>query len=77
MGSYKACSTGDAVQSRAVFLAAYDMYAKGGDNKGMSNAKAQFPSITDAFTLNKKEGEVLNVGCWIGGTTTLRLRAKQ
>jgi hypothetical protein len=75
MGSYKQCSGGDAVQSRAVFLAAYDMYAKAGDNRGMSNAKAQFPTVTDAFTLNKyKEGDALSVGCWIGGSTTLRLR---
>lgn len=75
MGSYKQCGGGDAVQSRAVFLAAYDMYAKAGDSKGMANAKAQFPTVTDAFTLNKyKEGDTLNVGCWIGGTTTLRLR---
>ncbi len=77
MGSHKACSSGDAVQSRAVFLAAYDMYAKGGDSKGMSSAKAQFPSITDAFTLGKKEGESLSVGCWINTSTTLRLRPKQ
>jgi tetratricopeptide (TPR) repeat protein len=77
MSSYKACSSGDAVQSRAVFLAAYDMYAKAGDNKGMANAKAQFPSITDAFTLGRKEGESLTVGCWINTTTTLRLRPRQ
>lgn len=77
MSSHKACSSGDAVQSRAVFLAAYDMYAKGGDSKGMANARSQFPSITDAFTLGKKEGEVMNVGCWINTSTTLRLRPKQ
>jgi len=77
MSSHKACSSGDAVQSRAVFLAAYDMYAKGGDGKGMANAKDQFPSITDAFTLGKKEGDVLSVGCWINTSTTLRLRPKK
>jgi hypothetical protein len=53
------------------------MYAKAGDNSGMANARQQFPSITDAFTLGKKEGESMNVGCWIGGTTTLRLRPRQ
>jgi len=74
MNSYKQCSSGDAVQSRAVFLIAYDMYEKARDAKGMANAKAQFPTITDGFTLGKKEGDVLSVGCWIGGTTTLRMR---
>jgi hypothetical protein len=74
MSSYKQCSSGDAVQSRAVFLIAYDMYEKAGDSKGMSNAKAQFPTVTDGFTLGKKEGDVLSVGCWIGGSTTLRMR---
>ncbi|SFE57360.1 hypothetical protein [Thermoflexibacter ruber] len=74
MSSYKQCSSGDAVQSRAVFLIAYDMYEKARDSKGMANAKAQFPTVTDGFTLGKKEGDVLSVGCWIGGTTTLRMR---
>jgi hypothetical protein len=77
MSSYNQCKSGDAVQSRVVFLAAYDMYAKAGDNSGMANARQQFPSITDAFTLGKKEGESMSIGCWIGGSTTLRLRPKQ
>jgi tetratricopeptide (TPR) repeat protein len=77
MSSYNQCKGGDAVQSRVVFLAAYDMYAKAGDSQGMSNARQQFPSITDAFTLGKKEGEAMSVGCWIGGSTTLRLRPRQ
>ncbi|MCU0390166.1 MAG: hypothetical protein MUE81_03540 [Thermoflexibacter sp.] len=74
MNSYKQCSSGDAVQSRAIFLIAYDMYAKAGNGSKMATAKSQFPTVTDGFTLGRKEGEVLNVGCWIGGSTTLRMR---
>ncbi len=77
MTTYKDCMQGsDIVQKRAVFLAAYDMYAKGGDAGKMAQAKGQFPTKEDVFTENKyKIGvTVLNVGCWIGTTTVLRVR---
>jgi tetratricopeptide (TPR) repeat protein len=74
MNSYEICKGGNVVESRAVFLIAYDMYAKAGANSKMNSAKAQFPSKEDVFNFNMAEGATLNVGCWIGGSTTLRTR---
>lgn len=77
MKTYKQCMQGDdIVQKRAIFLAAYDMYAKGGDAGKMAQAKGQFPTKEDVFEFSKyKIGTtVLNVGCWIGTTTILRVK---
>lgn len=76
MSTYKDCMQGsDIVQKRAVFLAAYDMYAKGGDAAKMASAKGQFPTKEDVFSDSKyRVGQSLSVGCWINTTTTLRTR---
>lgn len=76
MSTYKQCMQGDnIVQKRAVFLAAYDMYAKGGDAAKMASAKGQFPTKEDVFSdSNYKVGQTLTVGCWINTTTTLRVK---
>lgn len=62
------------VQDRAVFLAAYDMFEKGGNAKAMESAKAQFPAVTEIFEQNMEKGETITVGCWINETTELRTR---
>jgi tetratricopeptide (TPR) repeat protein len=74
MASYEICKGGNVVESRAVFLIAYDMYAKAGASSKMGAAKAQFPSKEDMFNFNMAEGGPIAVGCWIGGSTTLRTR---
>jgi tetratricopeptide (TPR) repeat protein len=76
MSTYKQCMQGDdIVQKRAVFLAAYDMYAKGGDASKMASAQGQFPSKEDVFSDPKyKVGQTLSVGCWINTTTILRVK---
>ncbi|WP_338793259.1 tetratricopeptide repeat protein [Bernardetia sp. MNP-M8] len=76
MSTYKQCMQGDdIVQKRAVFLAAYDMYARGGDATKMASAKGQFPTKEDVFSNDKyKVGDSISVGCWIGVTTTIRTR---
>ncbi|MBD0401857.1 hypothetical protein [Flammeovirga sp. EKP202] len=79
MGSYKQCfeSSNDNVHERACYLAAYDMYSKAGASSKMAAAQKQFPSKSDVFTLAAKgyaEGKPLQIGCWIGGSTTLRVR---
>ncbi|MCS6968356.1 MAG: tetratricopeptide repeat protein [Cytophagales bacterium] len=74
MASYQQCQGKNPVESRAVFLAAYDMYEKAGDSNGMAQAKAQFPSMEDIFTFGMQEGIPISVGCWINETTTLRKR---
>lgn len=74
MTSAGACPDPSPVKARAIYLAAYDMYAKAGDQSKMAQAKAQFPSIEEIFTAGLTEGASIDVGCWIGGTTTLRRR---
>jgi len=75
LGSGADCnSAGDQVKSRAVYLAAYDMFQRAGNSAGMKAAEAQFPSMEDIFTQGRKVGETIEVGCWVGGSTTLRRR---
>ncbi|WP_448519569.1 hypothetical protein [Rhodoflexus sp.] len=74
MSSYQQCQGKNPVENRAVFLAAYDMYEKAGDGNGMAQAKAQFPSMEDIFTIGLQEGNPISVGCWINTSTTIRKR---
>ncbi|MCU0448548.1 MAG: tetratricopeptide repeat protein [Bernardetiaceae bacterium] len=79
MGMHSSCKGKNALESRYIFLAAYDAYQKAGSSQGMANAKAQFPSIEDIFTFgpssgNVKEGSTVTVPCLGGVTTTLRRR---
>ncbi|MEM6846393.1 MAG: hypothetical protein AAF632_29570 [Bacteroidota bacterium] len=62
------------VDDRAIYLIAYDMYQKAGNTRGMKSAEAQFPSISEMFELDLKEGQSITVGCWINQSTTLRRR---
>lgn len=62
------------VDDRARYIAAYDYYAAAGNNTKMAQAKAQFPTISDIFTENKKEGDSMTVGCWINKTVKLQRR---
>ncbi|GAB4233886.1 MAG: hypothetical protein Tsb0034_07330 [Ekhidna sp.] len=62
------------VQDRAIFIAAYEQYRKAGYSAGMSNAKAQFPSIEDIFNEGKEEGQSITIGCWINTTVSLERR---
>lgn len=62
------------VQDRGVFIAAYDMYEKAGNNSQMDAAKAQFPSIENIFSEGKKEGDQITIGCWMNVTVGLKRR---
>jgi tetratricopeptide (TPR) repeat protein len=59
---------------RLVYIAAYEMYQRGGDTQGMAKAKAQFPSKEDLFLLNWKTGESRKISCWVGETVALKTR---
>lgn len=74
MRSGASCGGSHPVNGRVAYMAAYDMYSRAGNSSGMSRAKSQFPSKTDIFTFGMKEGQSMSVGCWIGGSTTLRVR---
>lgn len=62
------------VLDRAVFIAAYDMYKKAGDNDYMSRAKEQFPSIEEIFNENYEEGDAVQVDCWINQSVKIERR---
>ena len=73
--SFEQCSgKDDIVQDRAVFLAAYDMFERGGNQKMMNSAKEQFPSKEEIFTYNYTTGDNLKVNCWISISTSIRSR---
>ncbi|MEM6642016.1 MAG: tetratricopeptide repeat protein [Bacteroidota bacterium] len=62
------------VLDRAVFIAAYDMYAKAGNSSQMNAAKQQFPSKEEIFTEAYETGQSITVGCWINETVSLKTR---
>lgn len=73
--SYDQCRAGeDPVKDRAVFIAAYDMYRRAGNQSGMAQAKAQFPSREEVFTFNHEVGGEISVSCWIGETVSIQTR---
>lgn len=76
MGSFDDCAKKTSqVDDRAIFMAAYEMYQRAGDNAGMVSAEAQFPTKTDVFTANKEVGQEITVGCWIQVKTKIRARS--
>jgi tetratricopeptide (TPR) repeat protein len=78
MGSFKDCAKGGSLaEDRLVYIAAYEMYAKAGDQQKMNAARAQFPSVTELFELNWKEGESKSISCWVGETVVLKTRGKE
>lgn len=75
MNSFNECKEGKSpVADRAVFIAAYNMYVKGGDSQRIASAKSQFPSIEEMFNENLSEGQSMTVGCWINETVSLQRR---
>ncbi|MCC5946051.1 MAG: tetratricopeptide repeat protein [Bernardetiaceae bacterium] len=78
--SYESCNGGggDPIAKKVAFFAAYDMYAKANNQAKMATAKQYFPTAAEIFTIpDRKEGETIEVGCWIGGTTTVRSRPSE
>jgi tetratricopeptide (TPR) repeat protein len=61
-------------QDRLIYLAAYEMYARAGNNQKMSEMKSLFPSKEEIFLLNWKTGESKPTGCWIGENVVLKTR---
>jgi tetratricopeptide (TPR) repeat protein len=76
-GSFPECSKKKSMaEDRLVYIAAYDKFAQAGNSQKMAAAKAQFPSVTELFELNWKEGESKPTGCWIGENVILKTRGK-
>lgn len=75
MNSWDECSRKiSQIDDRAIYMAAHDLYQRAGNSEGMAEAKKQFPTISDVFTANKKEGDPIRVGCWINVSTTIKTR---
>lgn len=72
--SASTCSTGNKVQDRSAYIAAYKMYKKAGANAKAAEAHAQFPSTEEMFLYNQKPGDVINTGCWISESVKLESR---
>ena len=62
------------MKDRAVFIAAYDMYRKAGNAKGMEDAKSQFPSIGEIFEEGMQEGDKITLSCWVKESVVLQKR---
>jgi tetratricopeptide (TPR) repeat protein len=76
--SFQECSKKQSLaEDRLVYIAAYDMYARAGDQQKMNSSRSQFPSVTELFELNWKEGDTKKINCWVGETVTLRTRGKE
>ena len=74
-GSMNDCSKKVSMaEDRLVFIAAYEMYQRAGNNQKMASAKSQFPSVTEIFELSWKEGESKKIDCWIGESVVLKTR---
>ena len=74
MASFKECANTSLVNSRCVYIAAYNQYKMAGNSKKMAGAKAQFPSMEEIFTENKVVGGEETVKCWINETVKIDKR---
>jgi tetratricopeptide (TPR) repeat protein len=61
-------------KDRLMYIAAYEMYFKAGNNQKMASMKKLFPSKEELLGMNWNAGENKPVGCWIGDTITLKTR---
>jgi tetratricopeptide (TPR) repeat protein len=59
------------VEDRCIFIAAFEMYQRAGNNARMAEMRAQFPSAEEIFTEGKQVGEEVKVGCWINTTVKI------
>ncbi|RUA34694.1 MAG: hypothetical protein DSY77_04335 [Bacteroidetes bacterium] len=75
VASYKECKDDDLIKSRAVYIAAYEMYKKANNKERMELAENQFPSGRDVFHIPK--GELVQVACWIGEEVELKFRREK
>jgi len=75
MTSYEDCKEFKSrVEDRLVFIAAYNMFKKGGLISLANQAREQFPSMEELFNENLEIGQTMNVGCWIKENVVLNKR---
>jgi len=75
MTSYDDCKESKSrVEDRLVFIAAYNMFKKGGLISQANQARQQFPSMEELFNENLEIGQTMNTGCWIKENVVLNKR---
>lgn len=72
--SFDDCKSDNVLQTRSIYIAAYEMYKKAGNTAKMNKSKENFPSAEDIFNLDKAEGDQISTGCWINETVSLQKR---
>jgi tetratricopeptide (TPR) repeat protein len=81
--SGNACGTDDKCTSFGAYWAAADQYIKAKSvdasvsnkaQKRLNNMAGSYPLKSDCFFIEMKDGDTVNVGCWIQTTTTVRTR---
>lgn len=73
--SFQDCKGGESIiTDRAVFIAAYDMYEKAGNQEQMAACREQFPSSEEIFNENREVGQEVTVGCWINTSVKVQRR---
>jgi len=74
-GSFADCARKISMaDDRLVFLAAYDYYLRSGRKDKMELARKSFPSKEEIFLMNYKNGQPIQIECWINESTILRTR---
>lgn len=74
VASHDQCKADNPIDSRAVFIAAYEEYKKAGNTAKMKELKANFPSKEEIFQYSKNAGDTIQVGCWINTSVSLQTR---
>ncbi|MCG9909956.1 MAG: hypothetical protein MH137_01530 [Flavobacteriales bacterium] len=81
--SAASCGGDDITVRGAVFSAAVDKYMQAINvdpsssekaNAQAARCRANYPADTEVFFTEKKAGDVISIGCWIGESATLRVR---
>lgn len=73
--SYDECREGKSqLADRGVYLAAWEMYKKAGDNERMQAARRQFPSGEDIHAEDFYPGATIRIGCWINEDAVVQKR---
>ena len=70
--SYEECRKGKSrIEDKAVYIAAYSLFAQAGNTKMMRICREQFPSMADIFELGMDVGDTVRINCWINETISL------
>lgn len=72
--SFEQCKDNNVLVSRAVYIAAYEMYEKAGNTAKMADAKDQFPTMEEIHQRNKSLGDDITIDCWFNETVSLQKR---